>query len=87
LSSTIQIKLGNLQSRIVPTLSPGTIVKCPRSVVHYIVTEFGVAQMKGKSTWERAEALIDIAHPDFRNDLIKSAEELNIWRKSNRIAV
>jgi len=87
LSSTYTDKLGNLQSRIVPTLSAGTIVTCPRSVVHYIVTEFGVAQMKGKSTWERAEALIDIAHPDFRNDLIKSAEELNIWRKTNRIAV
>ena len=72
-------------SRIVPTLSPGTIVTCPRSIVHYVVTEFGCAQMKAKSTWQRAEALINIAHPDFKEQLVKDAESLGIWRQSNKV--
>ena len=85
ISSTYTKKDGSIGSRIVPTLSPGTIVTCPRSIVHYVVTEYGYAQMKGKSTWQRAEAVISIAHPDFRDGLIKQAEELNIWRRSNKI--
>jgi len=87
ISSTFADKEGNLQSRIVPTLAPGTIVTCPRSIVHYIVTENGIAQMKGKSTWERAEALIEIAHPQFKDQLIKDAQKLNIWRRSSKLAV
>jgi acyl-CoA hydrolase len=51
-----------------------------------IVTEFGIANMKGKSTWERAEALIDIAHPKFKDELIKEAGDMKIWRKTNKIA-
>ena len=86
ISSTFKKKDGSIGSRIVPTLSPGTIVTCPRSIVHYVVTEFGYAQLKGKSTWQRAEALINIAHPDFRDELINQAKELNIWRQSNKIA-
>ena len=85
INSTFKKKDGTVGSRIVPTLSPGTIVTCPRSVVHYVVTEFGVAQMKAKSTWQRTEALIAIAHPDFREQLIKDAELLGIWRRSNKI--
>lgn len=84
LNSTYRRKDGTIGSRIVPTLAPATIVTCPRSLVHYVVTEFGVAQMKAKSTWQRAEALIDIAHPDFRAALIKEAEALGIWRRSNK---
>lgn len=87
ISSTFADKDGSLQSRIVPTLAPGTIVTCPRSIVHYIVTEFGIAQMKGKSTWERAEALVEIAHPQFKDQLIKDAQKLNIWRRSSKLAV
>jgi butyryl-CoA:acetate CoA-transferase len=85
INSTFKKKDGTIGSRIVPTLSPGTIVTCPRSVVHYVVTEFGYAQLKAKSTWQRAEALIDIAHPDFREQLIKEAETMGIWRRSNKI--
>jgi acyl-CoA hydrolase len=48
------------------------------------VTEFGCAQLKAKSTWQRTEALIAIAHPDFREQLIKDAEALGIWRRSNK---
>jgi butyryl-CoA:acetate CoA-transferase len=84
INSTFMRKDGTIGSRIVPTLSPGTIVTCPRSVVHYVVTEFGYAQLKAKSTWERAEALIGIAHPDFRDGLVKEAESLGIWRRSNK---
>ena len=83
LPSTIDLK-GKVSSRIKPILSPGAIVTDPRTATHMIVTEYGIANLKGKSTWERAEALIDIAHPDFRDELIKEAEAMNIWRKSNK---
>jgi len=49
-----------------------------------VVTEFGKVCLKGMSTWERAEALINIAHPDFRDELIKEAEKMHIWRRSNK---
>lgn len=85
ISSTYQDKEGKKHSRLVPSLKPGSIVTVPRSCVHYIVTEYGIAQMKGKSTWERAEALIEIAHPDFQDELILAAKEMNIWVRSNKI--
>jgi acyl-CoA hydrolase len=86
LSSTYADKEGNLHSRIRPTLTPGSVVTVPRSITHYVATEFGIAQLKGTSTWERAEALIGISHPDFREQLVKEAQEMKIWRKSNKIA-
>jgi butyryl-CoA:acetate CoA-transferase len=84
LSSTFKKKDGTLGSRIVPSFSAGTIVTCPRTIVHYVITEYGIAQLKGKSTWQRAEAIIGIAHPDFRDELVKQAEALGIWRNVNR---
>jgi acyl-CoA hydrolase len=84
LPSTIEIK-GEVQSRIKPILSPGAIVTDPRTATHMLVTEYGIADMKGKSTWERAEALINIAHPDFRDELIEAAEKMHIWRRSSKI--
>ena len=84
MSSPVTGKDGSLKSRIVPTLTPGSIATDPRTCVHYIVTEYGMVNVKGLSTWERAEQLISIAHPDFREQLIRDAEKMGIWRRSNK---
>jgi len=85
LTSTFKDKEGNLKSRIMPILTPGATVTVPRSINFSVVTEYGLAMLKGKSTWERAEALVNIAHPDLRDELIKEAEKNNIWVKTNKI--
>lgn len=64
-------------SRIVPALKSGAGVVTSRNDVHYVVTEFGVADLYGKSIRQRVEALIGIAHPDFRHDLRRRAIELH----------
>ncbi|MCA9286993.1 MAG: hypothetical protein KDA05_00325, partial [Phycisphaerales bacterium] len=62
-------------SRITPLLKEGAGVVTSRADVHYVVTEFGVAQLFGKNLRQRAEALIRIAHPDFRDELERAAKE------------
>jgi 4-hydroxybutyrate CoA-transferase len=62
-------------SRIVPALNRGAGVVTTRSQVHYIVTEYGAAYLKGKTIRQRAQALIGIAHPDFREELTRFARE------------
>lgn len=84
MSSSFQPKGKPMQSRIRPTLTPGSIASDPRTAVHYLVTEYGMVNLKGLNTWQRAEAIISIAHPDFRDELIAEAEKMGIWRKSNR---
>lgn len=84
MTSTRTDSKGNMHSRIVPTFKPGSVVTVPRQMVDYIVTEYGAARMPGTPTWRRAESMINIAHPDFREDLIKEAEKMGIWRQSNK---
>lgn len=85
LPSTRKNKDGSLSSLIVPTLPQGSIVTCPRHATQYIVTEYGAVNLKGMSTWERAEKLISIAHPDFQDELVREAEKMGIWKKSSKV--
>ena len=84
MSSTVTGRDGSAKSRIVPTLTPGSIATDPRSCVQYIVTEHGMINLKGLSTWERAEAIISVADPQFREQLIQDAQKMGIWRRSNK---
>lgn len=83
MSSTFSDKNGKRHSRVLPHFN-GEIITSPRSQVYYLATEYGVVNMEGRSTWERAELLISLAHPDFREDLICAAEQQHIWRRSNK---
>lgn len=83
-SSTFTNKQGEKVSRIRPTLANGSIVTDTRANIHYFVTEYGKVNLKGLSTWQKAEAIISVAHPDFRDELIKEAESMHIWRRSNK---
>jgi len=67
---------GQRLSRIVPTLAPGSVVTAPRSCVHYVVTEYGIADLRGKSLSQRARELIAIAHPDLRAELSDQARRM-----------
>ena len=83
MTSTYRDHDGKLCSRIVPAFH-GDIVTDPRSQAYYMVTEYGMVNLVGRTTWERAEMLISIAHPDFREELIRKAEENGIWIRSNK---
>lgn len=83
MTSSFVGKDGVRRSRILPHFH-GDIVTDPRSQAYYLVTEYGAVNLAGRSTWERAELLVSIAHPDFREELIAAAEEQKIWRRSNR---
>lgn len=83
-SSTYTDREGRPHSRIRPALALGSAVTTPRACVQYLVTEQGLVNLKGLSTWQRAEAIVSIAHPSFRDDLIKEAEKMGIWRKTNK---
>jgi len=67
---------GGKASRIVPSFAPGTVITIPRMDTHYLATEHGVVNLKGKSTRDRALSIISIAHPKFRDDLLRQAEDM-----------
>lgn len=85
MTSSYRDKTGNLKSRILPKFTEGDIITTPRTQAFYIVTEYGIVNLAGRSTWERAELIISLAHPDFRDELIAAADKQKIWRNSNRI--
>ena len=68
-------KRGQL-SRIVPMLEPGSTLTTPRQYADYVVTEFGIVNLQGKTQRQRAEALIEIAHPDFQPELKAQAKRM-----------
>ena len=74
LASTYE-RRGSRRSRIVLNLTPGTIVTTPRSDMMFVATEYGLANLKGKSVADRAKSLISIAHPDYREGLEREARE------------
>ena len=80
LASTYE-RRGVRKSRIVPHLTPGNIVTTPRTDMMYVVTEYGLVNLKGKSLAERATALISIAHPDFREELEREARRVGLIPK------
>ncbi len=75
-SGSVPSETGVRVSRIVPTLNPGTPITVPRTYVDHVVTEHGIADLRGRSIGERAGALIEIAHPDFREELTSQAKRL-----------
>ncbi|MGE5380899.1 MAG: acetyl-CoA hydrolase/transferase family protein [Methylocystaceae bacterium] len=85
LPSTRERKDGTLESRIVGTFPRGTNPTLTRHMIDYVVTEYGVKKMRAQNIWVRAENLIDLAHPQFRDALVREANELKIWTRTNRI--
>jgi acyl-CoA hydrolase len=79
LHSTAQTPAGPV-SRIVPTLTPGAVVTTQKNVIDKVVTEFGVAELYGATAEQRAERLVAIAHPDFRDDLARAARDDGLLR-------
>ncbi len=77
--SVVENKEGELISKIVPQLRPGSVVTLTRTDVMYVATEYGVADLEGKSLRQRAQALIGIAHPDFRAELSNYAKEVKYF--------
>ncbi|MBR5343600.1 MAG: butyryl-CoA:acetate CoA-transferase [Oscillospiraceae bacterium] len=83
MTSSFVDKKGVRHSRVLPRFD-GDIVTDPRSQAFWLVTEYGAENLAGRTTWERAEKLISLAHPDFRDELIAAAEAQKIWRRSNK---
>ena len=75
LNATHKKKDGTLKSNIVPCIAGGSTVSAPRTMIQYVATEYGVAKLSGKTLRERAEAMAAIAHPDFREELLRYARE------------
>jgi len=75
-SSSVPSATGKRISRIVPMLDPGGVVTVPRTYVDYVVTENGIATLRGKTIKERVRALLDVTHPDFRTELESEASRL-----------
>jgi 4-hydroxybutyrate CoA-transferase len=75
-SSSVPTATGQRVSRIVPTLDPGGVVTVPRTYIDYVVTEQGIAELRGKTIKERVHALLDITHPELRDELEDEARRI-----------
>jgi acyl-CoA hydrolase len=84
LPSTFE-KDGRLQSRIVPWFGPGAMITTPRHQVDVIITEYGVAELEGRTVADRGEALAAISHPQFRDELLAAAERASKGRSPGRV--
>ena len=60
------------------------MVTATRANLQYLVTEYGKVNLKGTTMWQRTERIISVAHPDFRDELIAQAEQMKIWKRSNK---
>ena len=78
-------KDGSRVSNIVISHAPGTQITVSGNTTNYVVTEYGIVNLKGLTTWEKVEALVSIAHPDFRDELFRAAEQARIWRPQNKV--
>ena len=87
LPSTATLKDGTTVSRIVPFLQPGSGVVITRGDIHYVVTEWGIAYLFGKSIRERVLQMINIAHPDFREELLEYAKKINYIYSDQKLPV
>ncbi|MHA2185204.1 MAG: GNAT family N-acetyltransferase, partial [Promethearchaeota archaeon] len=85
--STALLKNGKKVSRVVPYLQPGSGVVITRGDVHYVVTEWGIAYLYGKSIRERVLQMINIAHPDFREELLEQAKKWNYVYSDQKLPV
>lgn len=77
--ATASTKKGGTVSTITAQLEPGSVVTLGRNQLDYVVTEYGIAPLRGRSVRQRVENLIAVAHPDFRAELRKQAQELKLW--------
>lgn len=76
LNATHKKKDGTLKSNIVPYIAGGSTVSAPRTMIQYVATEYGIAKLSGKTLRERAEAMVAISHPDFRDELLQYAQDI-----------
>ena len=75
INSSRVTKDGQRKSNILATIPGGSTISAPRTMIQYVATEYGIASLSGKTLRERAEAMASIAHPDFREELLKYARE------------
>ena len=81
-SSTVPTKDGSLKSRIKPCITEGGIITATRANTQYLVTEYGLVNLKGASTWERAEKIISVCHPDLRDEPV-SYTHLDVYKRQH----
>ena len=75
INSSLVTKDGERKSNILATIPGGSTISAPRTMIQYVATEYGIAKLTGLTLKERADAMIAIAHPDFRDELRRYAEE------------